>query len=623
MSASLSGIGAKKGADIPPVGSDENGQVDATNSGKGVALPGLATALGTITAGAPQALGASGDQKGTSSSAIADGAILITSGDAASQEVADSISRDTEAANGGALTQEFDEARRAEIQEGFAVTKELIAQTSIFFANRAAEEEAKRDKAKQLEQQAEQNEALAANGSYKNDNDEVIILTEGQISNLRMSAAQSRDEATLLNAEADEINARFGAGSPARIIATAINGAAGGNAAGSVGDLVRASAANVLQSLAATEIKTLVDGIKGDSRTKETTRAALQAVVGCAGSAAGGGDCGSAAAGAAGSVVTNYLLTEFLDPREKDPVTGEDKPLSLEEQQARTNLVATIIGAIAEGAGLDTAAATTAAQIETENNDQVETENGTTIICGEGTDLVCTGKAIFISDYEQQPRNTIAYKNFADAAKQLDFDPANLTEDQRAIVNNVLAAHVFNEIPFKVFDNPEKTDALIAARKLVLDARTNKPELYNQLLQEAGGNEVLAIYRAAVQDYYSDKPGEYGKDLTLGYLDPRDVLASIAGTGVGTGGKIIDDIGDLIGVILNPIDSTKQAIEAVKVILENPDQVIEQLGEEGEKYIDAVIGSYIGANDARALGDEGQVYEAQKQLGELVGAVVV
>ncbi len=346
LSASISGIGAKKGAEKPSVGSDENGQVDATNSGKGVALPGLATALGTITAGAPQALGASGDQKGTSSSAIADGTILITSGDAASQEVADSISRDTEAANGGALTQEFDEARRAEIQEGFAVTKELIAQTSIFFANRAAEEAAKRKEAKEKE-------ALAADPKAVNSDGEVLSENERQT---------LKDEAFELIKEANNIKDKFKNGSPARIIATAINGAAGGNAAGGLDDLVRASAANVLQSLGTTQVKSIADGINGDDSVREGVRAALQAVIGCAGSAAGGGDCGSAAVGAAASVVVNNLIAN-QDGEPKDlNGDGNIDAAELEEQQARTNLVATIIGAIAEGAGLDTAAATTAAQ---------------------------------------------------------------------------------------------------------------------------------------------------------------------------------------------------------------------------------------------------------------------
>ena len=94
-------------------------------------------------------------------------------------------------------------------------------------------------------------------------------------------------------------------------------------------------------------------------------RAALQAVVGCAGAAAGGsGDCGSAAAGAAASVVLNNLLSTGTST-----ATDKDgKPLTLEEQQARTNLVASLVAAIANAASADASAATTAAIIETENN---------------------------------------------------------------------------------------------------------------------------------------------------------------------------------------------------------------------------------------------------------------
>ncbi len=390
LSASLSGIGAKKGAEKPSVGSDENGQVDATNSGKGVALPGLATALGTITAGAPQALGASGDQKGTSSSAIANGTILITSGDAASQEVADSISRDTEAANGGALTQEFDEARRAEIQEGFAVTKELIAQTSIFFANRATEEKEAKEKADAVEEELERLKVERSN--YPIDSEEYQILST-QISPLQ----QIYDEPARLNG-------LYGSGSPARIIATALTGAAGGNAAGGLGDLVRASAANVLQSLAVSEIKDIADSLRTrqdnddgtvtitDNETSETVRTLLQGILACGGSQAGGqGDCGSAALGASSAAVINALIASasgnnsftasVLETQTGDGRIGNS--LTLEEQQARVNLVSTILTGIASVAGLDVASATTAARIETENN-SVRDEDGN-IIFGDPT----------------------------------------------------------------------------------------------------------------------------------------------------------------------------------------------------------------------------------------------
>ena len=187
----------------------------------------------------------------------------------------------------------------------------------------------------------------------------------------------------------------FGAGSPARIIATAFNGAAGSNVIGSMSGLVQSAAVNVLQSLAVSEVKKIADSLGADANrdgrldkptaTTESVRAALQALTGCAGAAAGGsGSCGSAAMGAASSVVINYLLTSFVDADPKD-ANGNPIPRSLEDQEARKNIVTTIIAGIATASGItDTNAAIIAAQIETENND-LKLADGTIVpVCAKG-----------------------------------------------------------------------------------------------------------------------------------------------------------------------------------------------------------------------------------------------
>ena len=298
----------------------------------GSRLPGISTPLGNLTATPPVALGASGRQAGVTSSAISPGAIVVTTDDAASRTAAARVSRDASGANAGALTREFDDTRRAEIGLGFDATRQLTAEVGTFFANRAAEEAAKRRAA----------DAAEARGD---------------------AGAAAR-----LRTEADGIRNTYGAGSAARIVATAVTGAAGSNVAGGVGNLVQGAAVNVLQSLAATQVKSIADSLgdfRGDATaSSEGVRAALQAVVGCAGAAAGGsGGCGSAATGAAAGVVVNYLLTSYVDPALTDGAR------TLEDQEARKNLVTTIIAGIAVGAGLDAPAATAAAQIETENND--------------------------------------------------------------------------------------------------------------------------------------------------------------------------------------------------------------------------------------------------------------
>jgi hypothetical protein len=123
----------------------------------------------------------------------------------------------------------------------------------------------------------------------------------------------------------------------------------------------------------ANQDKRLVDGMDAGDAMSETARAALQGLVGCVGSAAGGsGDCGSAAMGASASVFLNYLLNEAGAPqamdRNGDGVIDPDERVSLADQQARTDLVATIVAGIASSAGLTTPEAMLAAQTETQNN---------------------------------------------------------------------------------------------------------------------------------------------------------------------------------------------------------------------------------------------------------------
>ncbi len=372
------------------VGRDNNNNVTTTPA-PGSILPGINVAgLGTLSPTLPVVQGASGNQSGTTNSAIAQGTIIIRPGeggaaDAASQAVANTISRDTAAANAGALSQEFDAARRDEVAQGFEAARELAAQTQVVFANAARE-------------QARERETLAdlgvrnADGSYYARPD----LNEDEVR--AFDAAQT---------EYARLDSTFGATSPLRIFATALNGAAGGNAAGGLGDLARAAAANVLQSLAVNEIGQLADRLRtptlnadgteitySANATSESVRALLQGLAGCAGQAIGGGDCGSGALGGAGSVAANLLLNALSGRGNNETVaitrdangniiTPENpvNPRSLEEQQAQTALVATLLGTIASAAGLNVNSAVTAGVIETENN-QISNPNNTRTVRG-------------------------------------------------------------------------------------------------------------------------------------------------------------------------------------------------------------------------------------------------
>jgi filamentous hemagglutinin len=377
LSGGIAGIGANKNASPPPQNTGNDGQPDARVGSGGNAIPGIKTGIGTISAGAPSILAASGGQSGTTNSAIAPATIIIAAGpngaqDAASQAIANSISRDTASANDGALTQEFDAAKRADVQQGFAAAKALTQQTAMFFANRAAEEQAKKDEATRKEAELAQGIRLGADlKPLLDSNNNRIALTDAERA-LYNGDAKTEGSVAYLNAQARSLNATFGAGSPARILATALNGAAGSNTAGSLGALAQSAAVNVLQSLAVSEVKNIADGtqtktIEADgtvTRTpnaqSEAIRAALQAVVGCAGATAGGsGNCTSAAVGASASVVVNNILTSLLN---------DDPSATLGGQQARTNLVANIAGVLTGALGGDAQSAALAAQIESENN---------------------------------------------------------------------------------------------------------------------------------------------------------------------------------------------------------------------------------------------------------------
>jgi hypothetical protein len=369
LSGGIAGIGANKNASPPPQNTGNDGQPDARVGSGGNAIPGIKTGIGTISAGAPSILAASGGQSGTTQAAIAPATIIIAAGpngaqDAASQAVANSISRDTATANDGALTQEFDAAKRADVQQGFAAAKALTQQTTVFFTNRAAEEQAKKDEATRKDAELAQGIRLGADlKPLLDSNNNRIALTDAERA-LYNGDAKTEGSVAYLNAQAKSLNDTFGAGSPARILATALNGAAGSNTAGSLGALAQSAAINVLQSLAVSEVKRIADGLfdkDGKPTTQsETVRAALQGVVGCSGAAAGGsGDCTSAAVGASASVVVNNILTSLLN---------DDPSATLGGQQARTNLVANIAGVLTGALGGDAQSAALAAQIESENN---------------------------------------------------------------------------------------------------------------------------------------------------------------------------------------------------------------------------------------------------------------
>ncbi|WP_254224104.1 hemagglutinin repeat-containing protein [Burkholderia multivorans] len=294
------------------IGKDQKGTATNVNPVAGTTLP---KGDGGLQVASPVALSASGDANAATKSGISGGVITITDGakqqhltGQTAAEVVASVNRDT-SNTGGALAPIFDKDK---IQAGFDITSQFINQAGTFVANRAAEADA---------------EKAAANNPN---------LTPEQ-----RAAAQKR---------ADELNANWGPSGTYRQVLTALSVAAGGNVTGGLGQLAQNATVAYLQELGANQVKQIADSLGS-----EEARAALHAIVGCAGAAASSQSCGAGAMGAATSSVLGSLLA---------PSTN----LSASEREARDNLVASLVAGVAAVSGQNVATASGAGKIEVENN---------------------------------------------------------------------------------------------------------------------------------------------------------------------------------------------------------------------------------------------------------------
>ncbi|WP_081073778.1 hemagglutinin repeat-containing protein [Burkholderia territorii] len=280
----------------------------------------------------PVALGASGDADSTTRSGISGGTLKITdnakqqelTGKTADETVA-SVNRDT-SNTGGALAPIFDKDK---IQAGFDIAGQFINEAGTFVQNRAKEADAATKAAQDPSLTPEQ----------------------------RAAAQQT----------ADKLNAEWGPSGTYRQVLTALSVAAGGNVTGGIGQFAQSATVAYLQELGANGIKQIADYLDNDSTaTGETARAALHAIVGCAGAAASTQSCGAGAMGAAASSVLGSLMAPT------DQMTAS-------ERNQRENLVASLVAGVAAMSGQNAATAAGAAQIEVENNQLAPSVIGNTI----------------------------------------------------------------------------------------------------------------------------------------------------------------------------------------------------------------------------------------------------
>jgi Hemagglutinin repeat len=320
--------GGKGNTTAGGVGTNQQGQ--ATTGGDKVPGNNVATS-GNWSATPPAAMAASGSGSSTTVSGISGGAIRIT--DDAKQraltgkgadEVVASVNGDVTTEHDGtnALTPIFDEN---EIRAGFEIVGALQRETGTFLANRAkASSEAQREL-----------DSERAKPEGERDAERVAQLTQVL-----------------------EENATWGPGGTGRRVLTALTAAAGGNVTGATSQFVQAAGATYLQTLGAEQIKALSPYLGGEGSAAHT---ALHAVLGCAGGAASGGECGAGALGASAGVVLNTVLDQ----------ASRTEGLDASEKEARANLVASLVAGVAQAVGAESAQAVTAAQVETLFNRQL------------------------------------------------------------------------------------------------------------------------------------------------------------------------------------------------------------------------------------------------------------
>lgn len=308
----------KKGGDGKDsgLGTDAQGNVaGGTKAEPGTSVP----QSGGLGMGTPTVAAASGNSSSMTQSAISGGKVVIRD-EAAQQDltgmtVAESIAslnRDTASNTLNALKPIFDKEK---IEAGFEIASEAQRQVGQFLASRARE-------AEELEK------ALS-----------------------KEPAGSRRDQ---LQRESDKAKT-WAPGGTSRRWLTAITAAMSGNVTGAASEIVQAAAVNYLQGLAASKVKAIATSL-GDGAAAEAARAAMHAIVGCAGASLRDGSCSAGALGAGAGSIINALLS------------GDQKRLSPEEAEARRNLVESLVAGIALGAGADVMDATFAAANETENN---------------------------------------------------------------------------------------------------------------------------------------------------------------------------------------------------------------------------------------------------------------
>ena len=327
-----------------------------------------------ISAGAPSFMNASDKDASITRAGISAGTVEITNqsaqtaltGQTSDQTIAE-LNRDTTPAE--QLKDLWSEDKKAEIRNGFEIVKTLGQNTSTFMSIMASDIDA----AKKAKDEIGNKILTLADGTPAIDQTTGQSVTIADLNDPRYEAfvaanpgvAQALGDYNNASAHYTTLDNIWGNGGYGSMILTGLVGAASGNVTGSGTALLQNTAINVVRQYGANEIKGIADGFMTDgtpNAESETIRGLLHSIAGCAGAAATGGDCASAAAGSAATVALNNLI-------------GTDTThMTAAQKQAYSNLIGTIVGGVTSAVGGDAGAAQLASKVEVENNFLYPTE---------------------------------------------------------------------------------------------------------------------------------------------------------------------------------------------------------------------------------------------------------
>lgn len=514
----------------------------------------------------PTVVAASGNSNSTTQSAISGGTIIIRdeegqralTGKTVAETIA-ALNRDTSDTL-NTLKPIFDKEK---IEAGFEIASEASRQLGQFLTNRAREIQAAKQRSE----------------------DPRLSYAE------RIQAAK----------EYADLEGKWGARGTYSQWGTIILGAASGNVMGGTGQFVQAATVNYLQTLGAAQIKELSRELGGEG---SAGHAALHAVLGCAGAAAQGASCGAGGVGALSGVV----LSKLLENLEGDG----GKNLSAEDQQARVNLITSIVAGIAAAIDPNAAsAAQVAARIELENNSRYMNRDKVGRLKAELTDELlreCTDARCFQEGFDRADRMASAY----DVALILSHYP-QLTKEKA----DTLAQAVLDLAP-----GVSNASALYE----LVTGRTATGEEANRFFSSLGlvpvvggmlkkGGQALHVFADVGKAVDVGKiGGSIGGKAALGFSEDaaRAALSNI--------GRIDHSARHLIeaGIITANSGSkaARQAFQEIgQIILTNPEKTFDHVMSQGGQ---AVKGFYRKIN-----GNDVIIFVAKENVGKVAAGDIV